>query len=395
MSTTAAEWKSSRARFVRDDDPSPAAPLGQLSDHELLGILSGAARVTSPRKGGGAREAIQVYEECVGSTRMPLYLIAPEWVTTVLEVAPKLTPEWPNSDGGWAWMPAELYPHPPSKECFISWGSPIRTVVSDDAKKAALLADLLKPAGLQPTPEDVRGAEIHVYFLGLHVFDPEEEGQPWTAAMFVRESITVPGRRPITMVFPVDLVLATGADFDEDGEQERIFAQDMFGLRLVRSALYACAAYQRARHEVSKKHRRRMRKHGQAPPSEFYIVSQQPIRQTKPPQGGTHASPSFQHDVRGHWAHRVKRITGELDDKERSRWTRKNTNQRNYRFVAYPPTPEQRQFLRDIGRTPPGKGQYLRVTRYWVPGHTRGPEDAPHVYAIKAMGTDNSAGVVL
>jgi hypothetical protein len=326
---------------------------------------------------------------------MPLYLIAPEWVTAVLDMTHELESEWPTSDGGWAWMPAELYPHPPSKECFISWGSPIRTVVSDDAKKAALLADRLGGSGPRPAPEDVRDTKISFDFLGLHVFDPEEEGQSWTAALFVRETVTVPGYRPHSMIFPVDLVLTTDADFDEDGEQERVFAQGMFALKLARSALYACTAYKRAQHEVSKKRRKRMEKHGRVPPSQFYIVSQQPIHQHKPHQGGTHSSPSFQHDVRGHWAHRVKRIMGEAGDKERSRWTRKNTDRRSYQFITHPATPEQRQFLCDIGRTPPGKGQYLRVTRYWVPGHIRGPEDAPHVHAVKVMDGDNSAGVVL
>jgi hypothetical protein len=321
---------------------------------------------------------------------MPLYVIDPGFVSVVFDGP---THE-PISGDGWGWTPGTDFPRPPNRECFISWGEPITVEVEDPAAKVALVNARLRLIGEALSPEEAKGLRIQLELLGVHVFDPEEEGQPWSVRLYVRETDAVPGRSPGVWVYPLDLALATDPDFDEE-QDERVFTCHRGALWLAHNALMACTNYRRARQEVSKARRKKMRKHGQLPPSAFYVVSQEPIRQHQPHQGGTHASPSFEFDVRGHWAFRVKRVQGELTSKERERWTRKNTDRRQYQFIEHPPTPEQHQFLRDIGRTPPGKGQYVRVTKYWVNGHTRGPEDAPHVHAIKVMDGDNSAGVVL
>lgn len=121
-------------------------------------------------------------------------------------------------------------------------------------------------------------------------------------------------------------------------------------------------------------------------PHKYYEVLQQPLRRDKPEPQGTHASPSFQHDVRGHWAHRVKRIHGTLQDHERSRWEVRSNDRHQYRFVCGDKiTEDDRKYLSSIGEPPPSKGWYLRITRYWVRGHKRGPEDT-YVPSVHVMG---------
>lgn len=148
------------------------------------------------------------------------------------------------------------------------------------------------------------------------------------------------------------------------------------------------STHERSVHTLSKKRVKALRKSRGAKnvPQQYYEVLQQPLRHHKSQSEGTHASPSFQHDVRGHWAHRVKRIQGTLKDHERSRWEVRSNDRHEYRFVCGSRiSDEDRRYLWSIGESPPSKGWYLRITRYWVRGHKRGPEDT-YVPSVHVMG---------
>jgi len=345
-------FSDSRARLATSDDPPDERSYAE-SDRSSVDTLFGPVRYEVGK--WGTREALEQYAAL--GRPMPLYLVGPG----VFEKAfggGYLQPEaYAISDVG--------FPRPPSRECFISWGS--GALVEPTGEVSQLLQ-----LGVQ------RGKAERVRFLvrGVYVYEPDGDREDWELSAIIQEQWMRDGRWTNVLAHPLDLAI---------GAEGQVYFFHPGAEHFARTLLDACSSYKREQQVVSKARRKKMQKQGRLPPSAFYVVSQHLIRQPRPCQGGTHASPSFEYDVRGHWAFRVKRVQGELTGKERERMTRKNTGRREYQFIEHPPTPEQHQFLRDIGRTPPGKGQYVRVTKYWVSGHTRGPEDAPHVHAIKVM----------